>query len=105
MVQVSVGSYHVLALTHTGEVLSVGNGVSGKLGHGDEAHQRVPKVIEALRGVRVVAIAAGGHHSTVLTDEGSVLSFGQGLNGQLGHANLKNQFMPKVIAVLQAFRR
>ena len=83
--QVSVGvSGHILALTHTGEVLSFGNGGAGQLGHGDEEHQLVPKVIEALRGVRVVAIAAGGTHSMVLTDEGEVLSFGKGEHGKLG---------------------
>ena len=59
-------------------------------------------MIEALRGVRVVAIAAGGSHSMVLTDEGKVFSFGMGrIYGQLGHGDRKDRLVPKAIAGLQ----
>ena len=99
--RVAVGDSHVLALTHTGAVLTFGCGGSGVLGHGDEAWQFVPKVIEALRNVRVMAIAAGYKHSMVLTDEGEVLSFGYGGYGQLGHGDQADQLVPKVISGLQ----
>ena len=101
---VSVGSYHTLALTETGEVLSFGFGEEGQLGHGDEANQFVPKVIEALLGMRVVAIAAGGFHSLVLTDEGAVLSFGGRIGGQLGHGDVNKLLKPKVIEALGGVR-
>ena len=100
--QVSVGDGHILALTHTGEVLSFGKGGGGRLGHGDGEDQRVPRVIEALRGTRVVGIAAGFEHSMVLTDKGVVLSFGRGLYGRLGHGDEEIQHVPKAIAGLRA---
>ena len=103
--QVSVGRAHILALTDTGEVLSFGYGGYGKLGHGDYENQLVPKVIEALRDRRVVAIAAGNFHSMVLTDKGAVLSFGKGKSGRLGHGDEEDQREPKVIAGLRALRR
>ncbi len=102
--RVSIGMDHILALADAGEVLSFGEGLYGRLGHGGSVIQRVPKVIEALRGTRVVAIAAGGRHSMVLTDEGAVLSFGMGYSGQLGHGDEGLKLVPKVIAGLQAFR-
>ena len=103
--RVSAGSAHILALTDAGEVLSFGYGMDGRLGHGNEEKQLVPKVIEALRGVRVVAIAAGCYHSMVLTDEGEVLSFGRGGYGRLGHGDdLEDQYEPKVIETLRGVR-
>ncbi len=102
--RVSVGYHHILALTDTGEVLSFGGGDCGQLGHGDEEDQLAPKMIEALRGVRVVAIAAGGYHSMVLTDEGTVLSFGYSWFGQLGHGDEEDQLVPKVIKALRGTR-
>ena len=78
---------HTLVLTRDGTVLSFGEGNAGQLGHGDQEVHDEPKVVEALRGVRVVAVAAGSKHSLVLTDEGAVLSFGAGGRRQLGYSN------------------
>ena len=80
---------HALVLTRDGTVLSFGQRDSGQLGHGHvytSPQHEEPEVIEALRGVRVVAVAAGERHSLVLTDEGAVLSFGAGGRGQLGYS-------------------
>jgi alpha-tubulin suppressor-like RCC1 family protein len=74
------------------------------LGHGDEENQLTPKVIEALRGERVVAVSAGGAHSLVLTEAGAVLSFGDGGEGQLGHGDTDNWSTPKVIEALRGER-
>ncbi len=98
--RIAVGSDYILALTETRAVLSFGKGGHGHLGHGDKFDQLEPKVIEALRDVRVVAIAAGDSHSMVLTDEGKVLSFGKGLIGELGHGDQEDQLVPKVIEAL-----
>ena len=102
---VAIGHNHVLVLTDEGAVLSFGDGDAGQLGHGDRANQREPKVIEALRGVRVVAIAMGQDHSLVLTDEGAVLSFGHGGHGRLGHGDRKTQRTPKEIEALRGVMR
>ena len=78
-------------------------GVASTSGHGDPEDQHEPKVIEALRGSHVVAIAAFGH-SMVLTDQGDLLSFGYASgNRQLGAGDgnaygIPYQLVPKVIA-------
>ena len=65
--------------------MSFGYGDDGQLGHGDEERQHTPKLIEALRGKKVLQISAGENHSLVLAEGGAeVLSFGSGLDGQLG---------------------
>jgi alpha-tubulin suppressor-like RCC1 family protein len=97
---VLAGDFHSLVLTEAGAVLSFGVGAHGRLGHGDEEQQRMPKVIEALRSERVAAVAAGRHHSLVLTEAGAVLSFDYGRNGRLGHGD-EEDHTPKVIEALR----
>ena len=53
-----------------------------RLGHGDEEHQYTPKLVEALKGERVCAVAAGEVHSLAITASGSVYSWGLGLRGR-----------------------
>jgi alpha-tubulin suppressor-like RCC1 family protein len=74
------------------------------LGHGDEENQVTPKLLEALRGERVAAVAAGGCHSLVLTEAGAVLSFGCGGDGRLGHGDHETQLTPKVVEALRCER-
>jgi len=95
---VTAGCRHSLAVTDTGEVFSFGSGQYGRLGHGDQEISYVPILIEALRGVRVVAASAGEYHSLVLSTAGQVYSFGMGSDGQLGHRDdFANQLLPKLI--------
>lgn len=99
VVAVSAGRSHSLLLTEAGAVLSFGDGGQGRLGHGDEVHRNTPKVVEALRGERVVEMSAGYGNSLVLTEAGAVLSFGLGC---LGHG--KNDEQPHTPKVVEALR-
>lgn len=54
------GGWHTAALTAHGVALTWGFGADGRLGHGDARSLAVPRVVEALRGVRVDDVAAGG---------------------------------------------
>ena len=97
VVAVSAGSDHSLALTADGAVWSWGYGGRGRLGHGDQQDQLLPKKIEAFVGQRVVAVSAGGAHSLILTADGSVWSWGNGVYGLLGHGDRQRQLLPKKI--------
>ena len=59
----SAGPFHSLAVTADGAVWSWGEGDDGKLGHGDEQNQKLPKKVEAFAGQGVVAVLAGAFHS------------------------------------------
>ena len=95
---VSAGDNHSLAITTDGSVWSWGDGGEGKLGHGDEQEQLLPKKVEALAGQRVVAVSAGQHQSIALTADSVVFTWGRGEQGCLGHGEeLSNQLLPKKI--------
>jgi alpha-tubulin suppressor-like RCC1 family protein len=104
VVQVSAGPEHSLVLTESGEVYSFGEGQYGSLGHGDEEQQLVPKLIEMMRGKKVVQVSAGGLHNLVLTERGEVYSFGSGGHGKLGHGDEENQTRPKLIESMEGKR-
>jgi len=100
---------HSLALTADGAVWSWGGGRGGRLGHGDQQDQLLPKKIEAFAGQRVVAVSAGDAHSLALTADGGAWSWGYGEYGQLGHSDTQHQLLPtkmeafasqRVVAVL-----
>ena len=94
----SAGESHSLALTADAAVWSWGSGGRGRLGHGDEQHQLLPKKVEALAGQRVVAVSAGGEHSLAITADSAVFTWGEGDRGCLGHGeDLSNQLLPKKI--------
>ena len=91
----SAGDYHSLAITADGAVWSWGGGAYGRLGHGDEQNQLLPKKVDALTGQRVVAVSAGGVHNLVITADGGVWSWGTGDFGKLGHGDRQRQLLPK----------
>ena len=98
VVAVSAGVSHSIARIADGNVWIWGYGGSGRLGHGDEQEQLLPKKIEAFAGRCVVAVSAGGAHSFAITADGAVLTWGKGEDGSLGHGeDLSNQLLPKKI--------
>ena len=100
VVAVSAGEFHSFVLTADGSVWNWGDGDYGKLGHGDEQEQLLPKKVEALADQRAVAVSAGGDHSLALTADGAVWSWGWGGRGRLGHGDQQRQLLPKKIEAL-----
>ena len=54
---------------------------------------------------RVVQMAAGREHTTVLTSDGEVRTFGRGLDGQLGHGRLDDELAPRSLRALGVRRQ
>jgi hypothetical protein len=59
----SAGRLHSLVVTEKGALYSFGGGFNGQLGHGSNDHERSPKMVDALRNVRIAVTAASGDHS------------------------------------------
>ncbi|ELV11273.1 E3 ubiquitin-protein ligase HERC2 [Tupaia chinensis] len=103
-VAVNSGGKHCLALSSEGEVYSWGEAEDGKLGHGSRSPCDRPRVIESLRGIEVVDVAAGGAHSACVTAAGDLYTWGKGRYGRLGHSDSEDQLKPKLVEALQGHR-
>ena len=72
--------------------------------YGDEQDQLLPKKVEAFAGQRIVAVSAGERHSSAITADGAVWSWGRGAYDQLGHGDEQDQLLPKKIEALAGQR-
>ena len=87
VLMVACGREHTAVVTEVGAVYTFGGGLFGRLGHGGEQGQLVPRQVLAVHfnGERVVMVAAGNTHTVALSEEGHVYTWGNGGCGQLGH--------------------
>jgi alpha-tubulin suppressor-like RCC1 family protein len=90
---ISGGGSHSLALLSTGKLLAWGNNYQGQLGDGTINSSSTPVVVKNSNLIDqlddVVAIASpstlSGNHNLVLRSDGTVLTWGNNTNGQLGN--------------------
>ncbi|MCL2380591.1 MAG: hypothetical protein FWC64_03235 [Treponema sp.] len=77
------GTRHTALLKEDGALWVAGYNVNGQLGLGDTEDRTV---FTEARGAPsgIVAVAAGNHHTVILTDDGSVWAAGSNFWGQLG---------------------
>ncbi|ORY37420.1 ATP-dependent DNA ligase [Rhizoclosmatium globosum] len=117
IVKMQAGYAHFLALTVDGRVLAWADSpqgagsLHGQLGSGSmNSSQRCNNVkseddgalwmmetasfIEALLGLQVTDIGAGGHHSVVIVDHSIVYTFGSNSHGQLGRSKKHSFAIP-----------
>jgi alpha-tubulin suppressor-like RCC1 family protein len=96
VVGVAAGGEHNLALLKNGTVMAWGSNFSGQLGDGNEEqlYSDVPVAVSGLK--EVTAIAAGGEHSLALLKNGTVMSWGDNQQGQLGNGEeaIEETFLP-----------
>ncbi|VDN02914.1 unnamed protein product [Thelazia callipaeda] len=97
VVNVGCGDSHTIALTYEGRVFSCGSDSFGQLGCGQpsRSHNSMRGITEML-GSQVTRIACGRCH-TIVVANGKMYTFGLNSSGQLGHGNVKNQVIPRVI--------
>ncbi|MFC5404402.1 fibronectin type III domain-containing protein [Cohnella soli] len=97
---IASGNYHTLFVQTDGTVKSSGyDGGTGALGLGSTTSSYVtPTVINGLTGVKQVT--AYGYNSYALLQDGTVKSWGQNANGQLGLGGTSNTYTPTLISGL-----
>ena len=64
-----------------------------------------PRIIDCLRGMRVVDAACGSSHSACILDDGSLYTWGKGRYGRLGHNDFESQLKPKQVCVLYHLKK
>ncbi|XP_060810402.1 serine/threonine-protein kinase Nek9 [Amyelois transitella] len=111
---ISCGYEHCMLLTDVGRVYTWGNGRRLQLGHGDLDNLETPTEVEALAGIKIVKICAGGWHSAALSEFGDLYVWGWNDMGQLGtrskdeeetDASLPNSFgLPTLVDIYDSNR-
>jgi hypothetical protein len=93
---VACGGVHTLVLTAAGRVLSFGCNATGQLGAGSitSSVQPVPQPVAMPLGATVAQIACGEEFSCALLADGTLLSWGFGGCGQLGHGARRSLKQP-----------
>jgi alpha-tubulin suppressor-like RCC1 family protein len=82
---ISAGARFNLALLSGGTVMAWGEDEAGELGDGSIAERHeAPVAVSALSGV--TAVSAGGEHSMALLGGGTVMTWGEDKDGELGNA-------------------
>ncbi|XP_054996003.1 probable E3 ubiquitin-protein ligase HERC6 [Sorex araneus] len=82
---VSCGRDHCLAVARSGRVFAWGACSEGQLGIGEvTASVHIPRTIKSLKGIRIIQVSCGDHHSLALTEGGQLFSWGSNSHGQLG---------------------
>jgi len=71
----------------------------GGLGHGDTTEQPFPKLVNSLLeyGCRVGTVSCGEKHTLILTDDGEVLTVGNGEYGRLGNGGSTDAPVPQPV--------
>lgn len=83
---ISAGRLHTCAVTATGGVKCWGSNTDARLGDGTTTQRLTPVDVSGLSS-GVVAVAAGGRHTCVLTTGGGAKCWGDNTSGQVGYSS------------------
>ncbi|MEI7910890.1 MAG: cadherin-like beta sandwich domain-containing protein [Verrucomicrobiota bacterium] len=92
--------YHSLALCSDGSVAAWGNNTYGQLGNNSLTSSNVPVLVSTsgvLSGKTVVAISSGLYFSVALCSDGTLASWGNNAEGELGNNSLTNSSVPVAV--------
>uniref|UniRef100_A0A1A9ZSV5 RCC1 domain-containing protein 1 n=1 Tax=Glossina pallidipes TaxID=7398 RepID=A0A1A9ZSV5_GLOPL len=88
--ELQCGFEHAVLLNTNGDIYTWGNGLRGQLGQAILGRDETPSIVEALAGLKIITIAAGGWHSAAISAFGDLYTWGFNSNGQLGLRVFKN---------------
>ena len=102
VIQLSVGAFHSSALTESGKVFTWGRNTHGQLGDGTTDNSNIPIEITGTEGTfpaltlgdKVIELSMGGAHSSALTSDGKVFTWGYNWIGQLGTGDTTDRHTP-----------
>jgi alpha-tubulin suppressor-like RCC1 family protein len=95
---VSVGSRHACAIDVDGRLYCWGENDQGQLGLGVATPDHVFGLTQVVAGGQVwIQVTAGGEHTCALDEIGSLVCFGAGSDGQLGHGSEEGSPTPVAV--------
>jgi alpha-tubulin suppressor-like RCC1 family protein len=111
VIAIAAGNYHGLALLSNGTVMAWGDNAEGQLGAGTfsgpekcgvNVCSTTPVAVSGLSDV--TSIAAGAGHSLAVLSSGSVMTWGQNNDGQLGDGTTARSSTPVLVTGLSGAR-
>ncbi|KAH6769425.1 Regulator of chromosome condensation family with FYVE zinc finger domain-containing protein [Perilla frutescens var. frutescens] len=99
--KVACGERLTVGLTTTGRVFTMGIPVYGQLGNPQSDGKLPCMVKDKLSGVFVEEIACGMFHVAVLTSKNEVYTWGNGMNGRLGHGDTDDRNRPTLVEAIK----
>lgn len=113
IVSVSVGESHIAMASTTGSLLICGNNTEGAVDPSQPSVASLPRPmhLESIMTLttRVLQVACGLDHTAILTENRAVLTFGNNMDGQLGHRakprSNNNRFQAPAAMVLPPGRK
>jgi hypothetical protein len=106
VISLAAGTNHSLVLLSDGSLAAWGSNAHGQLGtigsNGSFVPIAVARNIGALFGRTVTKIGCGEFHSMVLSSDGDLASWGEGVSGQLGNNTLISSDIPESVTTAGA---
>lgn len=104
IIQVVMSKFHTVFLSTCGRVYTCGFGINGRLGHGDELTLIAPKLVETIKDLKCVQVAASRDNTYFLMSDGALYGCGRNNFKQLGQLNNEGSLFPKMINLGKRFR-
>ena len=101
--QITVGSFHTVAIDTTGQAWAWGKNDSGQLGDGTTTDKHAP--VQVAGGHKFKQIAAGVYHTVAIDTNGDAWAWGYNRYGQLGDGTTINSPVPVQVAGGHKFRQ
>ncbi|OIP63676.1 MAG: hypothetical protein AUK34_01090 [Ignavibacteria bacterium CG2_30_36_16] len=98
--QVAAVGNHSIALASDGTVYTWGYNLYGQLGNGNNTNSNEPVAVVTsgvLSGKTITQVAGGEYHSIALASDGTVYTWGNNLDGQLGNGNNTDSNVPVAV--------
>ena len=105
VLQVVAGGHHTIFVTANGPVYARGRSSSGQLDVGGTETRLMPTLVtRQLQGKTAVYVATDESHTLLITSDGSLLSWGINLDGQIGVGERENRHVSTLVTRLQGKR-
>eukprot|EP01084_Bolivina_argentea_P316326 548295_1 len=87
IMHMSCSYHHCLLVTENGELYTFGSGACGRLGHGMDTVEILPKRCEYFvqKNIKIIDCECGSRHSGVISDTGELYMFGRNGSRELGY--------------------
>lgn len=98
IVSLAAGYAHTVALTDDGQIYTWGSGKLGRLGHGTDSDEVLPRKVALFSHstIRPVCIAAGEAHTAVLRTDGSMVTVGRVTHGRFSEGACVGDMIPQM---------